>query len=292
MAPKKGKKEKAKAPLVGLMEVMKKIKGLPGGKAMQSEYSVPSNIAQRKPMFTRFAGKPAKIAGRDVEGIRVEGHQVLCTLTAANAISGLLVAITGGATVRAADAIDLSPDNMNARLAGIANWFEKYKFRKLRVYYVPRVAATEVGQAVWAIDRDASASATPGFVANGNLATSCLFQLRTPCDLELNDPSDMIYYNKFSNATSADARTTTQAVLRCNRDETTAITTLFGTVMVEYVVDFYYPTASQSITISAPEGRISITDSELGEALAMMRSVSKNKLWPKTDVLHPDYIKL
>lgn len=252
--------------------------------------------SQSRPTFTKILGAAQGLRhrGRDLDGIRVAGHQILANLQQTNTLGGIFTAVTGGATLESDSVISITPDAFNGRLAALANLYDKYLFRKLKIYFVPRVASTDVGSFMWALMFEGTTTFTPTFASISQLKTSCLFQSREPCQLTAEGPSlqgaEEVYFCEQDAATLAGGRQTRQARLFGIADETGATGTnvqLRGAIMVEYVVDFYDSIADQGVTIrDAANNKIRLTFDQALLAVASARRIYGQQ-WPVVPPVQP-----
>jgi hypothetical protein len=242
------------------------------------------SYSQSRGTYVRIAGAPSKMRykGVDLDGIRIHGHQLLANLEAETGTIGCFDEMTGGASVTTKNSIRISPDLLNGRVALLANGFDKYVFRKVKIYFVPRVAATEVGQVSWGLLTDSQYSFTVSFASVTQMAKSCIFQIREPCEINVTDrdSNNEVFFTKADVTSGAAARQCVQFVLLGARDATDAISTVYGTIMIQYVLDLYEPVADQSITLRSRTGeRVVVPEAKFPELLSAAR-IQYGLNWP------------
>jgi hypothetical protein len=242
------------------------------------------SYSQSRGTYVRIGGAPSKLRykGADLDGIRIHGHQLLANLEAEPNNIGCFDSMTGGADVTTKNSIRISPDLLNGRVALLANGFDKYVFRKVKVYFIPRVAATEVGQVSWGLLTDSQYSFALSFASITQMNKSCMFQIREPCELNVTDRecNNEVFFTKADVTSGAAARQCVQFVLLGARDSSDASSTVYGTIMIQYVLDLYEPVADQSITLRARNGeRVVVSEAQQADLLAAAR-IQYGLNWP------------
>jgi len=149
----------------------------------------------------------------------------------------------------------VSPTQVNARLGAIAKLWERYQFKRIRLFYIPCVPATTSGQLIFAYDPD-STDVTPVsytreqlFALDDNVSGSVF----TPIELFVRKLDQNTLYYTGSNSLSSDERTELQGqcyVAYTGPTISSPIT--FGTVMLEYEVMFKKRTYDASAPTLVP----------------------------------------
>lgn len=185
------------------------------------------------------------------DGIRVEGRQLMTDVTTTGG-DNQLFAGTGTATAFSINAIQLSPDALNGRLALQARNYSRYAFRKVRLHYVPRVATSDVGQLVIGYTTDGAVAnfAASSFAALTSCAPSMVSPFRVAATMEVTYTGDLSWFTELDNASSAASRATVQGVFQGFPDLTSIGATQHGWIWIEYIVDLYGQNQDYGFTVT------------------------------------------
>jgi len=182
-------------------------------------------------------------------GIHVQGRQLLSDVTT-TATGTELFAGTGLATV-GNNTIALSPDRFNGRLALTARTYNRYKFTRVTITYVPRVATSDVGMFSIGYIQDGPADtfATTSFAACTQMDPNMQTSFRKACSFTFRYSGFNTWYTEFSNTTTAAVRQTTQGELIGFPDLTSIGATQHGWLWVDYSIELYQPTLDFGFTL-------------------------------------------
>jgi len=222
-----------------------------GSKLSISREPLAEDFAFSNPTYLRMVGA---ISHKDFgNGIRMEGRQLLSDVTTTNADSSLFAG-TGTATAITANAIQLSPDALNGRIALQARNWSRYAFRRVCVKYIPRVATSDVGQLAMAYIPDGLASSTlstPSFATTTAVAPGMVVPFRKMAEFCITYTGDLTWFTKLDNATIAGSRATCQGEMVGFPDASSIGNIQHGWTWVEYVVDFYGEVSDYGFTFTA-----------------------------------------
>lgn len=166
---------------------------------------------------------------------RVSGHEFLSSVTGA----------TTQTTGTSLYTVLLSPSNLGVgRLAAFSRLYEKFRFRKFIVTYIPIAAATVAGQVMGYFDTDPAEtvySATPlaAFqrgVAHFGAQSTNVWE-RKSFSLQDDDPTRLLFCNETEAGSERLAKQARFTLLSSSAQSATAL----GNLFVEYEVDFYGP---------------------------------------------------
>lgn len=216
--------------------------GKSGGKARRAPVSRSLTVAaSTAPMGVSSAYRFSSSTSDET----VRGTDFLATVNTASCVDGAIL-------------MDwyVSPTQINSRLGQIAKLWERYQFKKIRLFYIPCVPTTTAGQLTLAYDPD-STDVTPVsytretlFALDDNVTGSVF----SPIELYIRKLDQNTLYYTGANSTSADERTELQGqVYVAYTGPTVSSSTTFGTLMIEYEVHFSKRTYDASVPASLPE---------------------------------------
>lgn len=218
-----------------------------------------------------------------VEGVAFVGCQPLSTITMNNTASDSSVWTSGTLASLAADnnaingLILLSPDELNGRLAALANLYSQFVFRDIVIEYVSNCATTQPNSFALCYDRDAfySAAALLTFSNVRSTQPSITIPFRTDrAYFHYHYPGQEIFYQKTDTATSSGLRLTHQGALVAYADKAQGNVASLGYTNIWYVVELYNPVSTQAITL------LSLTPDE---KRLVQRYRERGELWELPD---------
>lgn len=129
----------------------------------------------------------------------------------------------------------------NTRIQQFAALFERYRVRKWTFWYIPSVPSTQAGQFLSYPDYDVSDALSPTLPLNEAMAHmgSQLFNVysETPVQFDRVDP----FTDLFTDAEGTDPRLTYVGRLRYLACSNLAVNTTYGSIYMEYDIDFFIP---------------------------------------------------
>jgi len=198
-----------------------------------------------------FGGRPQMIADYDTDrGLRVQGSSLFAVNIAGN------MSDQGGFAVAARIApfistfyFPLIPQNIDVRLATIAEVFQFYAFRKLRINYIPVVGTQTTNNVALGITQDLTFPAqytTPTQQQLLNLSDSLTTPVWNAANLDFTHVGSKLWNTNQNNllGDGIGAPDVLQAIL-CSSLFTSSATTFvyYGTLWIDYVCDLYEPQA-------------------------------------------------
>jgi len=183
-------------------------------------------------------------------GVRIEGRQLLTDITT-TAGDNQLFAGTGTASTTI-NAVLLSPDILNGRLALQARTYSRYAFRRVVLHYVPRVATTDVGQFVLSYNIDSAASnvSSGSFAALTSNSTAMVTAFRKEAKMAFSYSGDMTWATEYDTTDYGGQRTTAQGAIQGYPDASSIGALQHGWVWIEYVIDLYGSSQDFGFTLS------------------------------------------
>jgi len=201
-------------------------------------------------------------------GIRVTGRQAHLAIGSAGADTGLFLSST--ATANSTTSSFISPDNLNGRLAAIADRWNKYAFRRVTIMYSPTVASTQAGAYTMGFSNDpALDGSTVTFAFATEAQNACIANVREPCMVTYTYDGPDTWYMKEKTSATADVRQTNQVVLVGAQAQSAAVT--YGYTMIDYVVDLYEATGTAGISLSVDGRSTRVPRSRLDEVMAVIK---------------------
>lgn len=182
-------------------------------------------------------------------GVRITGRQEMNPVITTATDSQLFGA--GTASTNSINAIYLSPDTLNGRLALQARTYDRYVFRKVRLWYLPRVPTTQPGSFALGYVNDSKFPA-PTF---SNISSMCPSMNATfygePRYVDLVDDmnTQKTYFCLLDVTSEASLRQTVQGVILGAPDVTSIGAVTMGRIWIEYMIDLYQPTIDQGFTL-------------------------------------------
>lgn len=211
----------------------------------QSGQAVAISTRVRDPM--EFSEGPVfhKKYGR---GMRFTGRQMVTNLVTTASDSQLWTGTSPTATA-SVNAIYLNPDVFNSRLALQASIYSLYRFTAIDFEYEPLVASTQAGGCALCVslDPDTATSKVQSYSQVQEVSPSVKFAFREPARLNYRYNGDELFYNRAVSATSADIRTSFQAVMIGFPSSTSIGAVTMGTLSMRYAIELYGQTVNEAL---------------------------------------------
>ncbi len=212
-----------------------------------SKVSVANAVTTHNPTWLSMSGRVhhPELGG----GVRVTGRQEFTALVTTAADNQLFAA--SGATVNTINSIFLSPDTLNGRLALQARTYDRYVFRKVRLWYLPRVPTTQAGSFVLGYVNDpVFPSPTYTTVSSMSPSMTATFYGEPRCvDLVDDMKTEKTWFTTYDATNAATLRLTVQGTVLGVPDATSIGATVMGRVWIEYMIDLFQPTLDQGFTL-------------------------------------------
>ncbi len=185
------------------------------------------------------------------EGITVRGRQLMSDLLTTG--TGTELFGTAGTATTSVNDIRITPDRLNGRLALTARTYSRYRFRNIKIVYMPRVATSDVGTYAMGLISDgvASSFATASFGAVASMSPNLVCSFRKEGCLEYSYSGPKTWFTEYDGATDAETRLTTQFQLIGFPDATGIGATNHGWLWIEYTCELYQPTLDFGFTVQA-----------------------------------------
>lgn len=185
-------------------------------------------------------------------GCLLRGRQYVCAITT-TATNTFLLVQNGGADV-AANEIVLSPDRLNLRLAAMATWYSLYRFRRVRISYMPVTAATDTGGFAMAYTPDGNftSHSVMSYLGCINSTPSCWTAFRNECSLDITYGGDKVWYTEYIATTGADIRQTAQGVISAYPSATSIGAINHGHWFIDYELELFGPCTTLGFILLVP----------------------------------------
>ncbi len=204
-------------------------------------------VTTMNPTWLKMSGKVShpELGG----GVRVCGRQELVSITTTATDSQLFGA--GTSSTNTINAIYLSPDTLNGRLALQARTYDRYIFRKVRLWYLPRVPTTQAGSfAIGFVNDSKFPSPTFSTISAMSPAMNATFYGEPRCIDIVDDMSTQrTYFCLFDGTSDASLRLTVQGAILGAPDASSIGAVTMGRIWIEYMIDLYQPTLDQGFTL-------------------------------------------
>jgi hypothetical protein len=166
-------------------------------------------------------------------GVRLKGSDY---------VGSLATGVSGGPIGSVLADILVAPGEFdNTRIQQFSSLFERYRVRSWTFWYIPSVPSTQAGQFLAYPDYDVSDSLSPTLPLNEAMAHmgSQLFNVysETPIQFDRVDP----FTDLFTDAEGTDQRLTYVGRIRFLAASALGASVSFGTIYMEYDIDFYIP---------------------------------------------------
>lgn len=190
----------------------------------------------------------AKSIPNEGPGLRVIGQHIVSANVMADGFTGIFYA--GGVTTNSNFSMNPSDTTTigGSHLETYSTLFDKFRFRKFCVYYVPSVGSDTIGSFAMGYCRDPEESTAPSFSTMPNLSPSLLVPYWQAASLEVDcTRGDETYYcrNASGSAAGPNARMTIQGVVHGQHSTSgSGANVQYGYFILRYVCDFYSPCAT------------------------------------------------
>lgn len=225
----------------------------------------PSGFARLPAARSFSSGRSAAFAVRNLprhadygDGIVVSGCEVALSVVTGAAADFFLSSVATADTI---NSMKISPDKFNGRLALTARNYSRFRFRKLRVHFIPGLGTTNPGLATmgYSPDADVGTFATLSFASVTQMEPSVVFSLNAPVSIDLIDyKGDQLYYTESDSATSAGIRQTAQGTL-LGFPSSVYGALIQGAIWAEYVVELFSPSVDYGFTMTRLEEKLART---------------------------------
>ncbi len=218
-----------------------------GQKRRKKQGAAPIAVSTRTTDPLEFSEGPVqhKKYGR---GMRFTGRQMVTNLVTTASDSQLWTG-TAPTAVASVNAIYLNPDVFNSRLALQASIYSLYRFTAIDFEYEPLVATTQAGGAALCVslDPDTATSKVQSYSQVQEVSPSVKFAFREPAKLKYRYNGDELFYNRAVSATTADIRTSFQAVLIGFPSSASLGAITMGTLSMRYAIELYGQTVNEAL---------------------------------------------
>lgn len=181
-------------------------------------------------------------------GMRFVGRQMVTNLVTTASDSQLWTGTSPSATA-SINAIYLNPDVFNSRLALQAGIYSLYRFTAIDFEYEPLVATSQAGGAALCVslDPDTATGKVQSYSQVQEVVPSVKFAFREPAKLSYRYTGDELFYNRAVSTTTADIRTSYQAVLIGYPSSSSIGAVTMGTLSMRYAVELYGQTTNEAL---------------------------------------------
>lgn len=214
---------------------------------MYNSIPVASAVTTVNPTWLSMSGKVnhPELGG----GVRVTGRQEFISVVTTAGDNQLFAA--SGATLNSINSVLLSPDTLNGRLALQARTYDRYIFRKVRLWYLPRCPTTQPGSFVVGYVADSKFPApTYSTVSSMSPSMSATFY-GEPRFIDLVDDlkTSKTFFTLLDSTSDASMRLTVQGVVVGMPDASGIGAVTMGRMWIEYMIDLFQPTLDQGFTL-------------------------------------------
>jgi len=151
-------------------------------------------------------------------------------------------------SVMSHNAIGISPDLFNSRLAVIASGYQKYRFTEIDIVFDSLVAATQAGGCALCVSNTVEDSAITSYAAVQDVSPSTRFAFRDGrVTLTYRFKGDDLWLCKYDVTSVATERQTVQGVLYGYPSSSSLGAITMGTLSMRYRVELFYPTSNLSL---------------------------------------------